>query len=272
MRASNNAAWLVVDDKLLGLHLGADYVAEHEWGIAGIRKGFGIDHPSTVKGLDARKVTIVPDENLRLSDDRTRLVYSETWQYGGNHFASKELEFQRSSPDLACAWGERSFGIRVQGARYKLHLLDLFAAFLQKDIAIWLGGRLGLLANAGLNIMIARRVPEEDRKRMLAADVDNEALRQAAAATGIEAKLKAAGEKHRFFALSPRWRHENEPRRTKHKVMFWLNPYDQQNNDAGWYTVEELEAWLIGRGPVSKQFDVSRHRTKFSNKPKLKKR
>jgi hypothetical protein len=82
-------------------------------------------------------------------------------------------------------------------------------------------------------------------------DEDRINLHEAAKATGIEEKVCAAlksdfGGKP-FYALSPSWKNKQN---TKHKVVFWLNPTDQQKNNYGWFTVEELEQWIEGKGPI----------------------
>jgi hypothetical protein len=45
---------------LMGINFGADFCAEHEWGIKGLYRIFGI--PDTGYGLSKRKITKVPKE------------------------------------------------------------------------------------------------------------------------------------------------------------------------------------------------------------------
>jgi len=52
-----------------------------------------------------------------------------------------------------------------------------------------------------------------------------------------------------YLSLSPRWL--SGGRKSKHPVMFWLNPL--RDGEANYYTVEELEQWLKGKGPVLKK-------------------
>ena len=77
-------------------------------------------------------------------------------------------------------------------------------------------------------------------------DLDTIELQKAVARTGIHKLLKEADCK--YYALSPRWADES-----KTEVKFWLNPYDQTNNNYGWYAVEDLEAWVNGEGPIPKK-------------------
>lgn len=128
-------------------------------------------------------------------------------------------------------------------------LKRLHQAFLDKDVAIWLGGS-GPFQNAGLCIGITSLIPNEGKKTMAAADLDNIDLQEAADKTNIIARLKAA--KCTFYACSPRWASEKERKSTKYSMVFWLNPIDQKDNNYGWFTVEELEQWIRGVGPIPK--------------------
>lgn len=64
------------------------------------------------------------------------------------------------------------------------------------------------------------------------------------AATGVEAKLKAAGK--RWYALSPR-------RFDDGRLMAWLNPMEQHEYNYGWFSIADLEMWAQGKGPVIKK-------------------
>jgi hypothetical protein len=52
-----------------------------------------------------------------------------------------------------------------------------------------------------------------------------------------------------YFALSPSWKTNGE---SKHPVMYWLNPRKQDKVNYGWFTVEQLEQWIEGKGPIPK--------------------
>ena len=55
--------------------------------------------------------------------------------------------------------------------------------------------------------------------------------------------MEKAGKK--YFALSPRWKDDN-----KKEVIFWLNPYHQDIDNFGWFTVEDLKDWAKGKGKI----------------------
>lgn len=172
--------------------------------------------------------------------------------------------------DAESQWDGRGFAITAYTDAAKTFLDDLQSAIPVGDVAVWLGGSGAAFSRGGLIIAIASRVPDETRKSLRDADNDAAALRKAADATGIEKRLEEArrnsGGAHialapyGYFALSPRWvdgftrRDDDRPlsERTAYPVLFWLNPYHQSQYESGWFTVEELDQWIAGTGPVVK--------------------
>ena len=58
-QALTNMKWLLDDNgALLGIQLGYDYAAEHEWGIKGITQAFGLD--SEACGVDRTRIRELP--------------------------------------------------------------------------------------------------------------------------------------------------------------------------------------------------------------------
>jgi hypothetical protein len=118
-----------------------------------------------------------------------------------------------------------------------------------------------------LVLAVTSKVPEELNKGMVEGDLDFIKLEEAVKRTGIVEKLKKAGNKARnkstspytqtfgYYALSPKW--EQKDSNSKHPVVFFLNPMDQSNNNHGWFTVEDLELWIKGKGPIPKEGAVA---------------
>ena len=52
MRNARNAKVMKIDGHFVGVDLGADYCAEHEWGIKGIRREFKLN--DDLVGIDKR--------------------------------------------------------------------------------------------------------------------------------------------------------------------------------------------------------------------------
>lgn len=248
--------------------MGSDFCAEHEWGVDSLRRSLGCD--STKDGIDRRQMTTVPN-SLRLvegvaghpSDKRKKgtpyegmfLSPLESFYRQPAGFVEEDLR-PYGDQTLCCAWDEKSFGIVAYGEKDKKNIKILWEAFQRKDVAFWpnigafhLGG--------GLIFCIASKVPEEDKKNMYAADLDHKELLKESAAIGIEEELKKAGKG--FMALTPRWAKQgfhgstnDKDATTTYKVSYWLNPMDQERNNWGWVTVEELKLWAEGKGPLVK--------------------
>jgi len=260
------------DGTLLGVNLGADFTAEHEWGIAGLLQTYGID--DNQEGIDRRIIRHVPKEHLLVGsvtletrDFSERKPKSEKAKWWGlvsfrypreleraDKFTKElvgrlELTPHRLHTELTGAWDERSFGFLTKDEGVVRELHD---AIQQLDMCIGLfnGEPRNPFSRAGLGLLIASRVPQTVRDHWLESDRDRRALLEASAATGIEGRLKEAG--RRFFALSPRWADKSD-KDTKHPVMYWLNPMEQRENNAGWFSVEELEQWAEGKGPIIKE-------------------
>lgn len=251
MRHANDAEVIKIKNKLIGFNLGADYCAEHEWGIKGIVREFQID--ATKIGIDKRMITVMPKS----------LVYTETvyegmkcyllvlipycYQEDDLKITKDDLRrwelysYQLETTGITTAWDERSFAILVTN-KYKNELKELYNAFVNLDVAVGISDS-ELFKNGGLNFCIKSNLSKEIIQSIKDADLDYLALQNAVKKTGIEDILKKAGCK--YFALSPRWADSN-----KNEVIFWLNPMEQNKNNYGWFTVADLKDWAKGKGKI----------------------
>lgn len=121
-------------------------------------------------------------------------------------------------------------------------------------------------SHAGLVIAIVSRMPEQARAAVDASDAETVRLEEAVEATGIRERIEARRKDlsgwsggPAFHALAPRWSSsirtvmregEEVALATEHPVVFFLNPARQKDHNHGWFTVEELDLWLEGGGPV----------------------
>ena len=94
---------------------------------------------------------------------------------------------------------------------------------------------------------------------MINADLSQMRLNEAAEATGIRQRLDAwrsGGHDpdlaRYYYALTPVWAPADRRAHPAYPVLFRLNPANTRLNNWGIYTVEELEAWMRGAGPVVK--------------------
>jgi len=252
--------WIKFHNRMVGINLPADFTAEHEWGIDRLKQLFGIPRYAPeegVCGIERRKATKVP-----LMQGQDTLVYNERSDYKTHlivgwespriaipddleHAYTSSLKWDKDKT-LFGAWDEGSFGIVSKLKDNTKHMKELKEAIEQTNVLVFLGGG-QFLENNGLNIVIADRVPKEQRKIMKEGDEKIQELYKLCAATGIKEKLEQAHK--RYFALSPRWLNGQK---SKYKVGFWLNPMEQSRYSMGLYTVEELEQWIEDKGPVLK--------------------
>lgn len=221
----------------LGVNLGADHCAEHEWGIRDIHRTFGIN--GDLKGLQRRVITKIPKN----------FTWVETKTYSGFITESDVSDVEPHIRDfykvgeLLTAWNESGFCVLSENKKTIAKLKELFEAFQKHDVAIWLGGG-HVFKNAGLAIAIASRLPHHVTTAWTKQDEEQIQLLADFKATGIEDLLKKAG--RRYFALSPR-------RWEDGSLHFWLNPMEQDKYNARWCTLEDLKLWAVGKGPVLKR-------------------
>lgn len=273
------------DGRIWGIFLAGNGCSEHEHGIAPILSFLNIDAEGRM--LLGRSMTA----GARLSEafgQVTRTYHLE----GGRplkqtdrvaYLAMRQdclmerstrcmgLERYRLDTDITAAWSEREFKLAgwTSGGQEALRLLA--DAVATSDLAVWVGNTPDNVGNpfshSGIVMAIASRMPDE----AIAAldDSDEEALRLADAAekTGIRRKIeeRAGGLQSwpggpAYHALAPKWVMRSVHRdgvqvrlETIHPVAFFLNPARQGAFNHGWFTVEELEQWLEGRGPVIKK-------------------
>ncbi|MEK7151487.1 MAG: hypothetical protein AAB784_02110 [Patescibacteria group bacterium] len=264
--------------QVIGINLGWDFVAEHEWGINAINGEFGVPgKPERRRGLrslvqddligaEVRTVTTVPSglkfyANL---NGYTYLLFDDYFNWA----KEEELTAERlnemlkvyDDEELATAWCDNAFGIRIKNDILytgTMVLEQIYKALVTKDAMIFLGGinneKSNSFGNRGLVIAIRSQMPEAFLNRIKKADDDYLNLREAVTKTGIEEKLRISNKG--YYALSPRWASEFKNIRditTKHPVIFWLNPIEQQDNNYGWFSVEQLTDWIDGKGPIPK--------------------
>ena len=251
MRHANDAEVMKIDDKLVGFNLGADFCAEHEWGIKGIIREFGVYEDKI--GIDGRMVNVVPKSlvytDITYEKMKCHLLVLVPYYYREDDLKITKDDIGRwelytyrlEEKGITTAWDEKSFAILVTD-KYKDELEELYEAFVNLDVAVGIAPS-EAFKNGGLKFCIKSRLPEETIQAIKDDDLDYIALQKAAEKTGIKKILEKAGKK--YFALSPRWKDDN-----KKEVIFWLNPYHQDIDNFGWFTVEDLKDWAKGKGKI----------------------
>lgn len=265
MRLTYNSEWM--DDyrgNIIGVNLGADYCAEHEWGITKLQDILGIVNNPSIFGIEKRII----NNFSGVLFEGNRLIIDSEWKL--EWYREKKNSYSNIkclNNKLTAYWDGESLAIAVPD--FDKDKLKLIAdAIYNRDCAIWRGGG-GIFENPGLCLGIVSRIPQEYKSRMFESDQDAWKLSQTSEATGIKSKIDKYNDDWRksrevetgsrcfesprcgYYALSPAWNIQN--RKTKYKVIYWLNPYHQDTNNYGWYTVEELEKWILGEGPIPKK-------------------
>ena len=186
--------------------------------------------------------------------ERVRLLCvsrENTWRGGSDSRLDNLLRLYGTNyenREVTGAWDEGGFILIAHSDHAKEMLAELENGLRSGDFAVWIDDSNNRVRHGGLTVAMASRVPLTEQESMERKDRDQAELKAAAADTGIEQRLKAAGKK--WHALKPSW--AGDLHDTAHKVIFFLNPADQRIYEHGWFTVEQLDAWIEGHGPVLK--------------------
>lgn len=247
---------------VLGVNLSADFCAEHEWGIKDIRDAFGLSDETTVYGLKRRQITRVPKgfawvgfpskyfvskfdvERGKAKKTGDVKLANEGFVYHDWYYEEPEklvLNTELYGIGLRGAWSDDDFAAISSDPEDIKALKEIFNEFGKLNIAICFSAALPAFDNAGLVFAIADRLPQSVTEDWFQYDYNQHQLRLEVQLTGIEELLKNAGKG--YYALSPR-------RRDDGSVWYWLNPYEQNKNNAGWFTLEDLKAWIADAGPI----------------------
>ena len=268
MRLGHKGQIIIEDSQLIGINLGADYVAEHEWGIKELRRDFGIteEYVKDKLGFEATKIQTISKkfglfEGKNKSNgagygryyesdknDATNFFYNENKKFNTYEKALKEMEYKlfnsRQPEEIAGCWDGSSFAFLMVD-KHKKYYDDLIKAFENKNISISLGAN-RVFENGGLNFLIYDKIPKQIFEDAINTHLSSNRLKKAVEKSGLFEKLKNAGLS--WYALSPRWVDKAEK-----EIQYWLNPQDQHIYNYGWYKEKELLEWAKGRGPIIKR-------------------
>lgn len=238
--ASQDYGIIVIDDKFIGIALGYDYCAEHEWGIEKMRESFGI--PKSNKdnlGIKNRTITkcvdnlIFKEENFKGS--KCAILYTgyrynsyeeslKNIPYGLNDYKNTilwRIEYDKKHPSkhrepkdsILTAWDESSFGIGVIGEKEVGYLKELYEALKNNNVSIAFINLMpkNPFSNSSLTLLITDRVPQEALDGMYAADKEYYDREEYEENIGMKKIIKKHGNEngynglHYFIACSPKW-------------------------------------------------------------------
>lgn len=266
---------LVFDEttkKFMGVNLGWDYTAEHEWGINGIKQAFGItdiiqpkrkglfNKSTKLYGLDRLAIHTIP-ENFIMFDvvhskqkytvltymfNKQNLIFNDSGTLKSSEFNKFPFPlwlFDSKKQNAIAAWDYNYFAVCTKFDNKK-YLQELYDAFMKLDVVIYVGGSNNPFSNGGLMLMIKSNLEPlygEDFKKQ---DLYKEKLEQDVAKTKIVEKLKKANKE--YYALEPKYDENGE-------LQFYLNPQEQSKYNYGWFTLNDLLLWIEDKGPIIKQ-------------------
>ena len=168
MRRGYDSEFLTNDNgEIIGINLGADHCAEHEWGIKGIKESFKLNDNEEVFGIAKRIINASP-ENLMFKKVKIKnkihyvlillrhtygIIFDEDYK---KWLPSDLIPF--SDKNMACAWDENSFGIVVT-KEFKNEIESLYESFQNKDVAIGVAPSKAF-SNGGLVFTITSKLPQ----------------------------------------------------------------------------------------------------------------
>lgn len=263
-QAYNNVKVIIEDDVFLGISLGYDYAAEHEWGIEDMRRRLGIDE--TKMGVEGRRITN-PDRIALLEDDNTTLITSRPnsdntltsslWVFRGCDLNEKEV---------FTAWNSEAFAVASNKAEVREYIRQLFAAAKKNDVIIGFVKENSAFKGTSMCLLIESALTQDIRDTFY--NVDKSAFdlieyEKEIGLTDLKEVAKSAGYKgeHYFMACSPKWidyddaeNREDVKKRwdTQYNILYWVN-YSDDDDNYGWYCVEEIKQWLSTPGLKLKQ-------------------
>lgn len=292
-KASQDNGLIVINDKFIGIALGYDYCAEHEWGIADLKRLCGMPEASKKNmGVKNRTITKCPPfvfkeethKNKKFAilytgrawDDKESmekylphdfknwiddLLWNEKW--------NKEHPDTRGDKDnISTAWDGGSFGVAVVGDKEVEYLKELKEAIEKCNLVIAVANLRAKnpFAGSSLCLLIADRVPKETADAMFHGDKEYFDREDYEEKIGMKKIIAKNGNKNSyqgakyFMACSPKWLDYNneegtlEERKrklnTKYDIEYWIN-YSDDDNNFGWYTVEEIREWMTGNKKLS---------------------
>lgn len=277
--AYSNYGLISENDKFIGISLGYDYCAEHEWGYDNLKRLFGLPKPERSNmGITCRSATKCPyihfykgknkgvnhallftgDHYNKPSDEvYYPLVFQNYVKKIKNKIAFGNGSEEHKEPILT-AWSDNAFGIAVYGNNETKMLEDFYNEISKSNISL-LTANSGVFGGNSLCLFITDRIPDDHIKTLYDTDKKHYDLTDYEELIGMtEIKIKYANgdynNKNSFLACSANWiDYDNaEERITKKKTMnteydiqYWVNGAGVgTENTYGWFTVEEVREWL----------------------------
>ena len=250
----------------VGVNLGFDFCAEHEFGIKYIEEKFGLQKLNEkTDSLDRRTIKIIPNslgffkihhknkiyyvltsylskDNYEINKDGSLKANEVCFFDFGKRYGYQKLE----EKDLITAWDEKSFAIMVK-AKNKDKLQKLYDAFMKKDIVIFFAAQPNPFGNRGLCLAIKSLLPAEIISSFKEEDEYMLKLENEIKKANIEKLLKDNNKgylkKDGYSSIS--YNLEDG------KLKIFIYPMNRKYN-SGWFDIEDIYDWIKGTGKIVK--------------------
>lgn len=262
MRRGTQDVGLITNDlgiEVIGVNLGWDFVAEHEWGIKKLRAALGI--PEVPVGYMERRINPRTDVVFQDRNEGREAVlfYSPAWG-GRKQDGFKDFPELREAPrtydGIVGAWCDGDFGVHATTPESVAALRMVYAAFQAGNCVLTYGGSNTPFGNSGLCLVDITKISNTYLHERIEADhlgiklakltkKTQDEVEQAWKDVGGHVWLAGHPTNKPWFALVTKSFAEDGEEQT-----FLLNPSDQKIFAFGYYTLEQLLAWPKGEGPI----------------------
>jgi hypothetical protein len=247
MKTAFRDSGIVRDEQgnLIGINMGWDFTAEHECGIRDIKTKLGVEG----KGYGPNRHVISKPAEVKFGSKMIgkKWYTISCYQYEDANRYLPSSAYEGS--EVLSAWSDRSFVVAIKDKAVHKQIMQ---AIVDGNAIITIDSLFASEANpfsrSGLKILIRSAIPKDWEEQWSEAHKNQERIEKAKDKTGIADRLDKAGK--RYLALSPRWTPDTKKGETTHPVIFWLNPQQQDITNYGYFTVEELDAWIRNEGPI----------------------
>ena len=265
-KAYNDYGFIIENDVFIGVSLGYDFCAEHEWGVKGLNRRLGKPElTDKTIGIKARTMTVFAADCFHYWEegDATMLISMSDWMLQdrlakGIKLIPHDLKYDYDTikewkeDTVRTAWDEGSFMLMGKGMFAREHIKELYQAFKDKNVALaFMGG--GVFANASMSFLIVDKLPDKVLQQMIAVDREGLDLQKIVKKLDLENKARKKGmDWNHFHAISPKFinygaskeelKKEKAEMNTKYDVRVWVN--GTQDQGYGWFSVEDVQDWI----------------------------
>lgn len=234
-QAFNNVKFLGVDEKFIGVSLGYDFCAEHEWGTKDLASKLKI-RKSEAMGIESRRIHIDESnaknivfktyENFallktidtwNLERDQEKSFGEQLWPYHESDL-KPQVDWKSKEPInefLKTAWDEGDFLIFVKGDENVKNLKTLYEELLKSNVGMGFLKDMPAFGGSALSLFIIDRLPKEATDQMYRVDRDSKDLINYEEEIGVRKLKDKVNEENRgnrnshpihyYMACSPRW-------------------------------------------------------------------